>query len=182
MRLPILRLRGFRADARGAATIEFAFIAPVLLLMYFGVVELSLALEANRKVTSTASTIGDLVAQTDEISPAEVDGILDAAAAIMSPLDASTMELRVTSIRKDLNGNVKVAWSRARHTTSYGCGAAIEAPDTVLDPGESVIYAEAAYDYDPPLGKLLTGVIRMQDSFYLRPRRSIEVEMDPPQC
>jgi Flp pilus assembly protein TadG len=176
------RGRGFRADKRGTASIEFAFIAPILIVIYFGVVELSLAIEASRKVTSTASAVGDLVAQADRITPAEVTAIFDAADAIMQPLDAAPIEIRITAARMENDGDIKVIWSRARNTTAHGCGATLTPPDAVLTPGQSVVISEVAYNYTPPIGDLLTDVIRLEDTFYLRPRQSLEVTMDPVQC
>jgi Flp pilus assembly protein TadG len=176
------RARAFRADRRGTASIEFAFIAPILIVMYYGVVELSLAIEASRKVTSTASAVGDLVAQTDRITPAEVSAIFDAADAIMQPLDTAPIEIRVSAIRMAMDSDIEVIWSRARNTTPYGCGATLTPPDAVLTPGQSIVIAEVSYNYVPPIGELLTGVIRLEDTFYLRPRQSLEVTMQPVQC
>jgi hypothetical protein len=39
-----------------------------------------------------------------------------------------------------------------------------------------VIVAEVSYTYTPPVGEFLTGGLTMQDTFYLRPRRSLTVE------
>lgn len=174
--------KSFRSDRRGTATIEFAFIAPILILFYFAVVELSLLLEASRKVSTTTSVIGDLVAQTDETTPQELNAILDAADAVMQPLSVAGMEIRVTSARMDLDGDIEVTWSVARNTSAHACGAALAPPEQVLTPGQSVIIAEVAYDYHPPIGELVTGDVRLEDVFYLRPRRSLEVKVDPEQC
>jgi Flp pilus assembly protein TadG len=179
---PVRARRAFRADRRGTASVEFAFIAPILITMYFGVVELSLAIQASRKVTSTASAVGDLVAQTDRITPAEVDAIFDAADAIMQPLDSAPLQVRVSALRMELDGDIEVIWSRARNTTAHGCGATLSPPDAVLSPGQSIVMAEVSYNYVPPLGYQLTGDILLDDIFYLRPRQSLEVTLQPVQC
>lgn len=174
--------RRFGRDRRGTASIEFALIVPLLITMYFGVAELSMAIQASRKVASTASAVGDLVAQADRVTPADVDAIFAAADAIMQPLDDAPMEIRVTSLRMDSNGATRVRWSRAKNTTPHACGAGVTAPGTVLSPGQSVIIAEVRYDYAPPIGQMITGVINMGDVFYLRPRQSLETRMFPPPC
>lgn len=175
-------MKRFDRDSRGSATVEFALIVPVLITFYFGVVELSLLLSADRKVTSVASAIGDLVAQTDETNAAEMEAIFDAADAIMQPLDVSGMELRVTSISMDFDGDVEVTWSKSRNTSAMACGATVTTPAGVLTPGQSVIYAEVAYVYTPPIGELLLGDIRLEDGFFLRPRQSVEVDYQPAMC
>ncbi len=172
----------FAGDRRGTASIEFAFIVPILITMYFGVVELSLAIEASRKVTSTASAIGDLVAQTKQVNNAEVDAIFDVADAVMQPLDDGPLQVRVTSVSMDEDGDIEVNWGRARNTTPIACGATVTAPAAVLAEGQSVIIAEVVYDYVPPLGQMLTGPIRMDEVFYMRPRESVEVAMLPSEC
>ena len=176
------RARAFAAAKHGSAAIEFAFIAPILILFYFATIELSLALEAKRKVTSTASTIGDLVAQTEQINTAEIDAIFEAADAIMQPLDVSAMELRVTSLVVNADGDAVVKWSRASNMTAYACGAEVDPPEGVLTPGQSIIVAETAFIYTPPIGNYLTGDIALKDTFFLRPRLSIEVDYLPDPC
>ena len=174
--------RAFASCPAGNATVEFAFIAPVLILFYFATVELSLALEAKRKVTSTASTIGDLVAQTEEINAAEINAIFNAADAVMQPLDVGAIQLRVSSLVMNGDGDVEVAWSRASNMTAYACAEAVVIPAGVLTPGQSIILAETSYTYTPPIGSYLTGDIELQDTFYLRPRLSLEVDFDPDPC
>ncbi|MAC38359.1 MAG: pilus assembly protein TadE, partial [Oceanicaulis sp.] len=57
------RLHRFWRDCRGLSAVEFALIAPVMILLYLGAVDLSLVLSIDRKVTSAASALADLVAQ-----------------------------------------------------------------------------------------------------------------------
>ena len=60
-------LRRLRRDRRGVSAVEFALIAPVMMLMYFGMTELSQSMMAQRKADHIASSIGDLVAQSKSI-------------------------------------------------------------------------------------------------------------------
>jgi len=59
-----LRARGssanLLADRSGIAATEFAVIVPVMLLMFFGLVEFSSGVAADRKVTLVARTLSDL--------------------------------------------------------------------------------------------------------------------------
>lgn len=174
--------RRFSTDRRGNASVEFAFIAPVLLIFYFGVVEISLLLTADRKITAVAAAVGDLIAQTDETDAAEVNAIFDVAAAIMQPLASNAVEVRVTSLAMSLNGDVGVTWSRARNTPPLACNATVNVPAGVLTPGQSVIITEVSYTYAPPIGQMITGDIILSDMFFLRPRKSLQVEFNPAQC
>ena len=55
-------LRRFGRDRRGASAIEFALIAPLMLGLYIGCVEISDGVAADRKVTLTAGALANLTA------------------------------------------------------------------------------------------------------------------------
>ena len=59
----IAPLGRFLCDRCGLAAVEFALILPVMLTLYFGGVEVTNMLVANRRVTSVAYTAADLAAQ-----------------------------------------------------------------------------------------------------------------------
>ena len=65
----------FRHEKQGVAALEFAFIAPILLIVFLGSVEFSQALTLDRRVTTIASSTADLVAQSDSISTADLNDI-----------------------------------------------------------------------------------------------------------
>ena len=69
-------IRGFRADRRGVSAVEFALIAPVLIVFYFGIAELTQAMMASRRASHVASSIGDLVAQEQSVTNAEMTKVL----------------------------------------------------------------------------------------------------------
>ena len=58
---------GVWRDKRGVSAIEFAPVAPIL-LMYVGAVETGNLLTVTRRVETVASTAGDLTAQVKEVS------------------------------------------------------------------------------------------------------------------
>ena len=63
-----LRIRelisGLRRNERGNAAVEFAIIVPIMLTMFFGMVEFSSGIAVNRKVTLVARTLSDLTSQS----------------------------------------------------------------------------------------------------------------------
>src|SRR5713226_6001328 len=58
------RARGLLDDCRGIAATEFAVIVPVMLVLFFGVVEFSSGVAVDRKVTLMARTLSDLTSQS----------------------------------------------------------------------------------------------------------------------
>lgn len=171
----LFRLRAFARDCRGVSALEFALIAPVMILLYLGAVDLSLALSVDRKVTSAASALADLVAQDDVITDDEMTDILNASAVIVAPFDPAPLQVRVSSVMMDSDGDVEVQWSDARGRTPYAEGDTVTMPSGVLQPNRSIILVEVAYRHDTLFSELGVGRFNIDESFYLRPRRSLVV-------
>ncbi|HEX3755866.1 MAG TPA: TadE/TadG family type IV pilus assembly protein, partial [Rhizomicrobium sp.] len=75
----------FGKNRDGLAAIEFAFIAPVMVTLFFGTIELADALSCRTDVGSVADTAGDLVAQESTITTADLSNVYNAATAILYP-------------------------------------------------------------------------------------------------
>ena len=115
------RPAGFRAwiariaaDRRGVAAIEFAFVAPLLLSMYFVTMEVSQGIETDKKVGRIASMVADLVTQQQITTKAEVDAIMTIGQSLLQPYNRSTPKIVVTAIEitDETTPKVKVFWSR----------------------------------------------------------------------
>jgi len=169
-------LRRLANDARGAAAVEFALLLPLMLLMYFGVVEVTQAAMTQQRVAHTASAIGDLVAQSSTVTSAEVGDIFDVGDAIMSPYPATGLAMRVSSLTADSNGNVTVAWSQASGMSALFKGATVSnLPANVVNANESVIMGETRYSFKSVFGQVLPQPIVFTETYYLHPRLSTEV-------
>ena len=63
-----LRIRsliaGLARNDRGSAAVEFAVIVPIMLTLFFGVLEFSSGIAVDRKVTLVARTMSDLTSQS----------------------------------------------------------------------------------------------------------------------
>jgi len=159
----------------GLAAVEFAFLAPVMLLMFFGTVELSAALDCRARVTAVASTAADLVAQDTVISPSDMTNIFAALNAIIYPYPSTPAKIIISSVIDNGSGGGKVAWSDAQNTTKRSVGSAVTVPTGLITSGGSVILAEITYSYASPTTQFLTGAVTMTKSFYARPRRSATI-------
>ncbi|MEP7209403.1 MAG: TadE/TadG family type IV pilus assembly protein [Alphaproteobacteria bacterium] len=153
---------------------EFALILPFMALLYFGAIELSLLISADRKVTETASALADLVARTDTINAADVSNVFDASRALFEPYDASTVEMRITSLI-DKDGVAKVDWSQGRNIAARNAGDTVTVQAGVLPASGSVIMAEVSYNYKTALGFFLKDGMVLHETFFLRPRMSDSV-------
>lgn len=165
----------FYADRRGVSAVEFALIAPVMIVILFSVIEISLLLTAGRKVTRAASTVADLVAQDDIITTDEMTDIFTASSAIMQPYDLTSLQMRVSSVVMAADSSISVDWSEGQNMTPLAPGSSVSVPAGILQPNSSVIMAEVNYNYTSTLGTFLTAPIGLDEKFYLRPRRVLKV-------
>src|ERR1700745_4315134 len=78
-----------RADRRGLAATEFAFIMPVMLVMFFGTVEFSSGVAVDRKVTLMARALSDLTSQSTSVTDDDINNFFLAANWIMWPYATS---------------------------------------------------------------------------------------------
>ncbi|HBS32134.1 MAG TPA: hypothetical protein DEA40_10395, partial [Parvularcula sp.] len=86
-RFPDEFLLRFARSASGLAAVEFALIAPIMILLFFGVVEGSGALSASRKTLLASNTLADLVAQETQILKADLDDLFIGMEDVIDPRD-----------------------------------------------------------------------------------------------
>jgi Flp pilus assembly protein TadG len=173
------RLRSFRRDQSGVSAIEFAFIAPVMILFYFGMTEYTQAVIAQRKAINTASAIGDLVAQANgSITATALDDIMDIKDVLMMPFPVSGTQLKICIVSIVNNGTAnKVTWRRQQNdTTCPAVNATITSvPTELISTNESVIMSKISYTYASPVGQMIKTAPTFNKTYYLRPRRSSQI-------
>ena len=167
------RWRPFGRDIRGLAAVEFALIAPVMIIMFYGAVELSSAVDCNSRVSQVSSTVADLVAQSTTVSSSDTSNIFSAGNAIFYPYASSNAKIVVSSLVADSTGKVTVAWSDAQNTSPRSSVPA-NIPSGLISAGGSVIYAEVSYSFTPAISYFL-GSVTLSNNFYSKPRRSTKV-------
>ena len=167
-------LKSFRRNTEGVSAIEFAIVAPVMVFIYFGGMELSLLMQADRRVTTVAATIGDLASRETVLDDNDIADIFSAAGILIIPLDSATARMRISNLVADGNGVVTVDWSDASANFSPRApGSNIpDIPNGVIANNGSAIMAEVEYMYQSELDYLPSARQTLRDTFYLRPRRT----------
>lgn len=185
----VARARRFGSDRRGVAAIEFAFIVPVLLIMYFITMEASQAIETSKKVSRIGSMVADLVTQQQSVVKANLDAIMQIGTSTLQPYNRSTPSIIITAIQitDETTPRVLVAWSRKLVGTTYGvdaaAGSTTTVPSTLNIRNTFLIRVESDLGYKPIIAWSasnsqavgLTSAfsnISMSETYYLRPRRS----------
>lgn len=180
-----------RADKRGVAAVEFAFIVPIMFLMFVGAVELSQAITVDRRVTQSASSVADLVARKEtSISQTEMGDIVKIGGYIFSPYSKSPLQIvvrNVTSSSSDAT-NAKQSWQctysgvGANPTPVCTCmNSTYTLPPNLVSTNDSVVVAEAIYTYTPLIfdyfmKRMLSssssgpGTYTLTETIYMKPR------------
>jgi Flp pilus assembly protein TadG len=171
------RSRSFAGDRSGSSVVEFALLLPLMMTMYFGSIQVTDAISADRQVTLVASTAAEITSQYSQVATSDVTNILNAAASVMAPFSVTSANATVTlsSVTVDGNGNATVAWSQSLYGTARSGTVTNLVPAGLLVPNTSVIWGEASYSYRPTIGWGLVGTVPMYDQIFLRPRQSTNV-------
>lgn len=165
-------------DRAGFAAVEFAMVVPIMVILFLGAVEFSLALSYDRRVTAISSATADLVAQEEEVDSAYLDDIMKVADSLLPPdADLSKLDIKLVSVVADTDSNVTVNWSynRAGGEPYPQNSAYNDLPADLVEPLSSVVVSEVSYTYNPPVGHFITGNITLSERFFLRPRKSLQV-------
>lgn len=164
------KLVRFGRDKRGVSAVEFALIAPLMVGMYLGCVEVSQGIAADRKVSLVAAALANLTAHVSSISSTGMTNILDASSAIISPYDASKLKITISCISIDASKKATVKWSVTRNGTALSGTPTL--PDALTVASTQLIFAQASYSYTPTVGYTITGSLTLSDQMYMAPRIS----------
>ena len=100
----------------GAAAVEFALLLPVMITLFFGVVETTMALLCRADVSVMASTAGDLISQEKAATNTDLANIYSAAGTILYPY----YNPAVTGSAKPTIRITSVIYDTVTHSTTAG--------------------------------------------------------------
>ncbi|MHA6296898.1 TadE/TadG family type IV pilus assembly protein [Devosia sp. CAU 1758] len=155
-----------RRDERGASIVEFALLAPVLLLLLIGTVTLFDLFRNLQSVEKATFTVGDMMSRQTAMSQATLDEMLSLMRHMVPT--ASDGGLRVSSIVKE-DGVLVVRWSHK---------AGMNVPDTPLPEsvipdiaeGDSVLLTESFVPHRAFSGAFGVGAVTFGTQSAHRPR------------
>ncbi len=173
----IVRFRAFWGDRRGVSAIEFALVAPILIMAYLGLSELTLGMMAARRTSHLTATIGDLAAQSDTLTDANITDLFAIANSMMAPFSTGTsLKIRLTSVTMGTDNKARTDWSKAQNMTPYADNTVLSTITTAqITANQSLMMTEVEYDWVSPIGNLLPGTSAFKDTFYHHPRNGAKV-------
>lgn len=164
--------RSFIRDRSGVAAVEFALIAPVLILIYMGLAEVTMALMAERRAGHAAAVVADLIAQDTLTTRTEIDDVFAVAEEILSPFAAGGMKVRATAVKADAAGSPKVVWSHGKGFSGYAKGSTVTTlPEGLVEAHDTLIMSEMTYSFNSPVKYVIPDAMNFRHQYFLRPRK-----------
>lgn len=188
--------RAIARDRRGVAAVEFAFVAPLLIALYFTTIEISQAIDTNKKVGRLSSMVADLVTQQQSVNKAAMQGILNVSNTVLFPYSRSNATVTITAIEvtDEASPETRVVWSYRKlpngtFQNGYAEQSLTTLPASLNVAGSFLIRVEADLEYKPILlwsaeAKANIGLaaafdkLNMSEAYLLRPRMSTRIPCD----
>ena len=170
------RFYRLREDKVGTATVEFAIVLPLMLMLAFAVLETTLAVMGSMFLTNAAEAVADIVAQQNSAGWS-VSNVCTAGQLSMTPLSGTPLKVAIASVT-NTGGSPTLNWQ----DTSCGNASTIANVTSLAAPlvpknGDSAIVVQATYTYatSTALQYLFTPTINMQQNSIQRPRNGSTV-------
>ena len=195
-------LRSLMRHNRGTAAIEFALVAPIMVIIMIGMYEGAQIERADMMLSNAAAAIADLAAQQVNGVTGGTGGVLGkfcSAAKLMMTTFPTTgtsgtsgaFSVAIASVTNYTAGGVKIDWesdgSCSVTATALGSAAkTIVTSPTNLIPtagspyGDSVIVVHATYIYYSVIQYILPGLFTLTQDAFARPRGNAPVTCTSP--
>lgn len=147
----LVHLRRFRRAEDGVGAVEFALLAPIMILVMLASVELPRAIMTGQRLARASRTMADLISRQNLAS---LDDVYAAGSSVTRPYDTAGMGIVLTAVGVyDQGGGSfvsKVCSSSARSATARGVGTVVgPAPAASREAKARYVMAEVSYTYKP---------------------------------
>lgn len=172
----------------GVVAIEMAFIGPFMLLLYFGLLDMTFFMTENRKTIAIAGAISDLVGQHRRtIYESALDDYLKIGNMIMKPEGDSRVRIVVTNYRKNGcpndSGSPCIVWTK-NNGKGQACVNTVsgEQIKALMELNNDVIVTQVCRKIRLYSGKLLTfygpdkSDFEVENLVMVRPRVALTLE------
>jgi Flp pilus assembly protein TadG len=176
------RFKNFVRETKGIAAIEIAFILPFMLLLYFGLFDITALVSVNRKVTYAASVVADLVAQNKtSVLKSDIQNYYKASDLVLAPIPSAVVRVEVFGFR--ISGSTVSQIWKTDNAKGGSCGSApsTSAMAPLMVAGNDLVVARVCTTYEPFAATFLGHTIVGATSFLIgeaitqRPRSTLKL-------
>lgn len=170
-------VRRLMKNQKGSLAVEMAMAMPILAGLLLSGIEVTRFVLLNQKIERASATMADLVSQAETLAEGDLGNLFTASGYVVEPFDlAGEGHIIVSSIGMLGTANPVVNWQRDFGSGSgssvfdaEGANAVLPAGFVIRD-GESVIVAEAFYDFAPVFAGGVMSASTLSRYSILRPR------------
>ncbi len=176
------RLQKFLRNELGMAVSEFALVLPILVMLFFGAIDVTRYILIVQKTEKLAHSVADVTAQSATITQATLNNVFAAAGDIMSPYTmGANGHIIVSSIYKPpgtgTGNQPRISWryegggtlSATSQLGAVGAAPTLPISFTFAD-RENLIAAEVYYRFSPVLPNVWFSTTTIYRSAYYTPR------------
>jgi Flp pilus assembly protein TadG len=170
--------RRLLADRRGIAATEFAMIAPALIFLVMGVLEMSFRFRAAEEATRYVHQLADLIGREEDMTTEQLGKLYGAAVHMMKPLETTeNLDVDIASIGfEGTDSEPAYFWRRVAGTPVE---FQLENAEGMGLQNESVIRVGVRYTYESVLSNLFGGsIMTIEREAFARPRIERVITMD----
>lgn len=173
----------YKLSQKGVIAIEAAFILPVMVLMYFGMLDLIQFVSVNRRVAAASGAVSDLLTANDKgVTEAQISQYYKAAYLHLKPIPEASIRVEIFQFYM-VGTTVTAGWKRDNGKGS-SCGAdpATSELPAITDGHDSIV-TRVCTSYQPFFGRFMgqtllgTTAIKLKKSIYQRPRMTKKLDI-----
>lgn len=181
-------VRRFIASTRAVAAIEFAIIAPMLLVMLIETYDIGNAVAVYMKVRSAtfalASITNTYATGTFGMQATDMSDTMTKVSMVLAPYSSTPGTFTVSQIKATSASAAIVSWSYSLNGTAHTAGTSWTLPAQLTGASNNscnsypcyLVYAEVGYSYTPFLFSTFMSTISLNDNIYVTPRSSMCVQ------
>jgi Flp pilus assembly protein TadG len=183
-------LREGAMSESGVSAIEFALIAPVLIVMFMGLCDLCTAVMTQLHVDRAAEGTGDVTATYSALQLSDMADMFTVASQFLQPYSSTPLNVRITNVYAASDYTAKVYWScsNSANLSPYAANATVTTTPTgapigaivlsapgYTDLNSGVIIVEISYKFSSPTGRIINTTPTMTSTAYLQPRKGLYI-------
>jgi len=159
------RLRDrFTENESGIATLEFAVLMPLLILLVYGVAEYVNAADHRNKVSALARTLADLTSQntSKQVLTETMTDNLRAAGPVLAPFNPALATIQISAIGVNANSASFICstWPKTGGLRTVGKDATLVVPTNFQRAGARYVLAEVRMDYKPLFSTIINRMMK----------------------
>lgn len=160
-------------DERGVSLLETAILFPILLSLLMAVFDLGRGIVVNQKTIAATQIIGDLITRNEVVDIDLINDIINAGELAIAPYSIDSFGYDIISVVFDENEEPEILW-RVTDNMEEG-DEALDSTTGLGVEGEGVVVVNVTYAFRPFFSSFIVDVINMNESAFLRGRKSVIV-------